>query len=109
MKEQTMGHYRFRRSVKVLPGVRVNFNLKSTSITVGTKWFHKTISTTWRETTTIGAPGTGFSYIEVRKPTPEVKEATEKTLGVFTMMAKVIFGLVAGFVFIAFIIAMVQA
>nr|WP_319520971.1 DUF4236 domain-containing protein [uncultured Sphaerochaeta sp.] len=62
-----MGHYRFRRSVKILPGVRVNINAKSTSVTFGGKGFTRTVSSTGRVTNTIGIPGTGIHYTEVEK------------------------------------------
>nr|WP_319473052.1 DUF4236 domain-containing protein [uncultured Sphaerochaeta sp.] len=62
-----MGHYRFRRSVKILPGVRLNINAKSTSVTFGGKGFTRTVSSTGRVTNTIGIPGTGIHYTEVEK------------------------------------------
>lgn len=60
-----MGSFRFRRSVKILPGIRLNFNTKSTSVTFGEKGFTKTVSSTGRVTNTIGIPGTGIHYTEV--------------------------------------------
>lgn len=54
--------FRFRRSVKILPGVRINFNKNSTSVTFGGKGFHHTISSTGKSTTSVGIPGTGISY-----------------------------------------------
>lgn len=55
---------RFRKSVKIAPGVKVNFNKKSISTTFGTKGAHHTISTSGRKTTSVGIPGTGISYVE---------------------------------------------
>ena len=54
--------FRFRESIKIAPGVRVNLNKKSTSVTFGGKGFHHTVSSTGRKTTTAGIPGTGISY-----------------------------------------------
>lgn len=54
--------FRFRKSFKIAPGVRVNFGKKSTSISVGGKGFRKTYSSSGRTTTSIGIPGTGLSY-----------------------------------------------
>lgn len=54
---------RFRKSMKLLPGVRLNFNLHSMSITAGPKGFHQTYSTTGRVTRSVGIPGTGISYV----------------------------------------------
>lgn len=42
---------RFRKSIKVAPGVKVNLNKKSTSITFGGKGVHKTISSTGKKET----------------------------------------------------------
>ena len=53
---------RFRRSFKVAPGVRVNLNKKSASISFGPKGLKHTVSTTGKSHTTVGVPGTGLSY-----------------------------------------------
>lgn len=53
---------RFRKSVKIAPGIKLNLNKKSTSVTFGGKGFHHTISSTGKKTTTVGVPGTGISY-----------------------------------------------
>ena len=37
---------RFRKSVKILPGVKINFNKKSTSVTIGGRGAKYTISST---------------------------------------------------------------
>ena len=37
---------RFRRSIKIAPGVRVNLNKKSASVTFGPKGLKHTVSTT---------------------------------------------------------------
>lgn len=54
--------FRFRRSVKIAPGVKLNFGKKSTSVSFGGKGAHYTISSTGRKTATVGIPGTGISY-----------------------------------------------
>lgn len=51
---------RFRRSIKILPGIRLNLNRRSSSITVGGHGLHKTISSKGTRTT-VGIPGTGLS------------------------------------------------
>ena len=53
---------RFRKSVKILPGVRVNFNKNSTSISVGRHGARYTVSSNGKKTATVGIPGTGLSY-----------------------------------------------
>lgn len=54
--------FRFRKSKKILPGVTLNLNKKSASISIGPKGFRQTFSTTGKKTTTVGVPGTGISY-----------------------------------------------
>lgn len=53
---------RFRKSKKIAPGVRLNINKKSASISFGPKGFKHTISTTGKSHTTVGIPGSGLSY-----------------------------------------------
>lgn len=66
---------RFRKSIKILPGVRININKKSSSISFGGKGFRHTISSTGRKTTTVGIPGTGLSYSSTHKGNqPAVQE-----------------------------------
>ena len=53
---------RFRKSFKVAPGVKVNLNKKSTSVTFGGNGVHKTYSSSGKKTTSVGIPGTGAYY-----------------------------------------------
>lgn len=54
---------RFKKSVKIAPGVKVNLNKKSTSVTLGTKGVHHTVNSNGKKTTSVGVPGTGLSYV----------------------------------------------
>lgn len=54
--------FRFRKSVKIAPGVKLNFGKKSTSVSFGGKGARYTVSSTGRKTATVGIPGTGISY-----------------------------------------------
>ncbi len=54
--------FRFRKSFKIAPGVKLNFGKKSTSVSVGTRGAHITKSTSGRTTKSFGLPGTGLSY-----------------------------------------------
>lgn len=54
----------FRRSVKIAPGVRLNFGKKSASVRVGGRGFGVTKSTTGKTTVSGGIPGTGVYYRE---------------------------------------------
>ena len=75
---------RFRKSFKIAPGVRVNLNKKSASISVGTKGARITKSTSGRTTTTVGIPGTGISYSKShtskRKTSSTVNKASADTM-----------------------------
>lgn len=56
--------FRFRKSFKVAPGVKLNFNKKSTGVTFGGKGLHYTINSSGKSTTSAGIPGTGLYYTE---------------------------------------------
>lgn len=53
---------RFRKSKKIAPGVRLNINKNSASVSFGPKGLKHTISTTGKQHTTVGIPGSGLSY-----------------------------------------------
>lgn len=53
---------RFRKSVKVAPGVKLNVGKKSVGMSVGGKGARISASTSGRKTTTVGIPGSGLSY-----------------------------------------------
>lgn len=55
---------RFRKSFKIAPGVRLNLNKKSTSLTFGGKGLHYTINSSGKKTASAGIPGTGLYYTE---------------------------------------------
>lgn len=55
---------RFRKSIKIAPGVKINLNTKSTSVTFGGKGVHYTASSTGKKTASVGIPGTGISYTQ---------------------------------------------
>ena len=59
-----MGFFRFRRSIKLFPGVRWNFGKKSTSLSIGGRGANYTVGTSGSRTT-VGIPGTGLSYTEI--------------------------------------------
>ena len=54
--------WRFRRSIKILPGIRLNFGKKGiSSTTIGGKYFKTNVSGRGVRHT-VSAPGTGLSY-----------------------------------------------
>ena len=77
-----MGFFRFRKSIKLAPGIKINLNKKSVSLTTGVKGFHHTVGTRGSQTT-IGLPGTGLSYTHVspRKSSSASASAGNTTRG----------------------------
>ena len=59
---------RFRRSLKIAPGVRINFNTHSTSLSLGPRGAHYTMSSTGRRTVSAGIPGTGLYAYQSYNP-----------------------------------------
>jgi hypothetical protein len=57
--------FRFRRSVKVLPGIRLNLSKSGASVSLGARGAHYTIGPKGTRTT-IGLPGTGLFWTEYR-------------------------------------------
>ena len=59
--------FRFRKSFKIAPGVRVNVGKKSVGISAGVKGARVSVNSSGRKTTTVGIPGTGLSYQKTEK------------------------------------------
>jgi len=66
--------FRFRKSIKILPGVKINLSKSGVSTSVGKRG--ATVNFSKRGTrTTIGIPGTGLSYssqTSTPKTTPQI-------------------------------------
>ncbi len=58
---------RFRKRIKIAPGVNLNINKKSVSLSGGVKGVRHTVSSTGRRTTSVGIPGTGLYYTKTHK------------------------------------------
>ena len=78
--------FRFRKSKQIAPGVRLNVGRKSAGISVGNRFFRKSVNTSGRTTTTVSAPGTGISHSTTStrgstrgQPTGAVTEAPTRT------------------------------
>ena len=54
--------FRFRKSIKIAPGVKINLGKKSAGISVGNKFGGISINTKRGVTIRASAPGTGLSY-----------------------------------------------
>jgi Protein of unknown function (DUF4236) len=63
--------FRFRRSIKLLPGIRLNFGKRGISTSIGVRGAHVTFGKTGTRTT-VGLPGSGLSYTHLEKPHREV-------------------------------------
>ena len=59
--------FRFRKSFKIAPGVRVNVGKKSIGISAGVKGARVSVNSKGRVTKTVGIPGTGLSYQKTEK------------------------------------------
>lgn len=59
--------FRFRRSVKILPGVRLNFGKRGISTSLGVRGAHVTFGKSGTRTT-VGLPESGMSYTHLEKP-----------------------------------------
>lgn len=57
---------RFRRSVKIMPGVRINLGKKGASVSVGRRGANMTMGKNGVRTT-VGLPGTGLSYTKLHR------------------------------------------
>lgn len=68
---------RFRKSIKIAPGVKINLNKKSTSVTFGSKGVHYTASSTGKKTASVGIPGTGISYTKTTGQSSKQKKTSE--------------------------------
>lgn len=59
--------FRFRKSFKIAPGVRVNLGKKSVGISAGVKGARVSVNSSGRVTKSVGIPGTGISYVKSEK------------------------------------------
>lgn len=58
---------RFRKSVTLCKGVRLNFEKTGMSVSVGGRGYHKTINTKGQVTTSVGIPGSGIYYTDTKR------------------------------------------
>ncbi len=55
---------RFRRTLKIAPGIRLNFNKDSVGVSLGPRGAHYTMNSKGRRTVSAGIPGTGLYSVE---------------------------------------------
>jgi Protein of unknown function (DUF4236) len=64
--------FRFHRSVRLFPGLRLNFGKHGISASIGVRGAHVTYGPTGTRTT-VGIPGSGLSYTHLEKPHREIR------------------------------------
>ena len=90
---------RFRKSISIMPGVKLNFGKNGMSVSTGVPGFRKTFHSSGRVTTSIGIPGTGISYVttenknrtprnrrQTRNETPTYYEPVSKPIAMFILI-----------------------
>ncbi len=71
---------RFRKSIKIAPGVKLNLGKTGMSISTGVPGFRKTFHTSGRVTTSVGIPGTGIYYVDTQNVNkPNTSRRTQAT------------------------------
>lgn len=70
---------RFRRTLKIAPGLHINFNKNSTSLSLGPRGAHYTMSSNGRRTVSAGIPGTGLYAYQTVKPKNNVTRSRSTT------------------------------
>ena len=71
---------RFRRTIRVLPGIRLNLSRSGISTSVGVRGAHVTVGL-GRVRATVGLPGSGLSYSESQALGENAVEPPQKPRG----------------------------
>lgn len=95
--------FKFRKSVKIAPGVKLNLNKKSAGISIGGKGAHYTVNSKGKRTTSVGVPGTGVYYSSSKGGKSKGKNSSGGSVGSIGC-----FGFIVIFVIFAFIMAGIQ-
>ncbi len=70
--------FRFRRSIRIFPGLRLNLGKRGVSASIGVRGAHVTVGPTGTRTT-VGLPGSGVSYTTMSRPHHEAPGADAET------------------------------
>lgn len=70
---------RFRKSIRLCKGLKLNIGKTGFSISAGIPGFRKTIHSSGKVTTSIGIPGTGIYYVDTKNPTKKKASAPTNT------------------------------
>jgi hypothetical protein len=68
--------FRFHRSIRLLPGVRLNLSKSGVSTSIGTRGAWLTFGERGTRTT-VGIPGTGISYTQTVHPNSDHQDAAQ--------------------------------
>ncbi|MGJ4924829.1 DUF4236 domain-containing protein [Bradyrhizobium sp. HKCCYLRH2015] len=93
---------RFRKSIKLIPGVRLNIGLRRSSLSLGGKGFTYNVGSSAPSRLTVGIPGSGLSYsTTVQPPAPSAFIASPlPTRRRYSATPFVIIAFVLGLIFI---------
>ena len=83
--------FRFRKSFRIAPGIRLNLSSKSTSVRFGPKGLGYTISSNGKKRVTASIPGTGISYSEVISSAPRSRPVHHRALATAPVKGKTSF------------------
>ena len=83
---------RFRKSIKLAPGVKLNLNTKSVGVSAGVKGAHVSVNSSGRKTATFSIPGTGLSYSTNlgKKKSSKKKKSAEQSSGINIVLVVII-------------------
>ena len=73
--------FRFRKSINLGKGVKLNINKKSVGVSVGTKGVRYSVNSDGRKTTSIGIPGTGLYWIQSNTKSKKKKDKDKSFFG----------------------------
>jgi hypothetical protein len=93
---------RFRRSIKLVPGVRLNVGLRRSSLSIGGKGFTYNVGSSGSRVT-VGIPGSGLSYstnVQHQAPTALIANALP-TRRRYSATPLVVIAFIIGLVYIA--------
>ena len=87
--------FKFRRSVKIMPGVKLNFSKRGVSTTFGVKGARYTMGSGGRRTASVGIPGTGISYVTTRNK-HTARKVSQNAVGYYSKTTTLILCLMFG-------------
>jgi len=73
--------FRFRKSINLGNGARLNINKKSVGVSVGTKGVRYSVNSDGRKTTSIGIPGTGLYWTKSSTKSKKNKSKDKSIFG----------------------------